>query len=272
MVVAFVGLPSFSRERPTPPPPIAIEFVKIAEKTQVVAPKEEPETQEETAQAQPQQPNYAREEATQQAAAEAVPMPDAKPTPKEVTPKPQPKPEVSERQKLVSSVTPQSKPKAPSRLKSSRIAALLDRSMKEEQEQAPEAEEEQEEKFEQKEAEKKPDLLAGLRGKIATASMMDALRQKVEQNWVFPRGAKGIETMQVTIRIWLRPDGSLARQPEFVDAGDLNDPSRSYFRVFAESARRAVQLSAPFPEVMPFLTDGQRYIDFVFNPGEFAGG
>lgn len=172
----------------------------------------------------------------------------------------------------MASVRPQSKPKPPSRLKSSRIAALIDRSMKEEQEQAPEAEEKQEEKVEQKEAEKKPDLLAGLRGKIATASMMDALRQKVEQNWVFPRGAKGIETMQVTIRIWLRPDGSLARQPEFVGAGDLNDPSRSYFRVFAESARRAVQLSAPFPEVMPFLTAGQRYIDFVFNPGEFAGG
>lgn len=272
-VVAFAGLPSFSRERPTPPPPIAIEFVKIAEKTQVVAPKVEEETQQQTVEETPQ-PNYARAEAAAPAPVDAVPLPEKKPEVQQVAkPKPKPKPEVSERQKLVSRVAPRTKPKAPSRLKSDRIAALIDRSIKKEVEQAQKTEEKQEEKVEQKPEEKKPDIWSGMRGTVATATLMDALQQKVYRCWNIPAGAKGVQDMRVDVLVRLSVDGHIVGRPEFLNAGNLNDPDRAFFRVFAESARRAVQLCAPFPEASDYIRDtGQNEIIFKFNPREFLGG
>lgn len=264
--VALVGLPKLSRQLPEPPPPIAIEFVQIAEQTRVVAPQA-PEEQP-VAQSQPQQ-NYAAAEAAPEPVADAAPLlEEAKPV--EVAPKPSPKPQVSENRKLANRVTPRSKPKPPSRLKSRRIAALIDRSIKEEQEQTRQLKEEK--KAAQPEPEKKPDTFAGLRGRLATASVMDALRQKVESNWSFPGGAKDIQNMRVTIRIWLRPDGYYSRAPEFVGAGNLNDPDRAFFRIFAESARRAVLLSEPLDEAAKHLDANTSYIDFEFNPASFVGG
>lgn len=270
-VVALVGLPDFSVDRPSPPAPIAVEFVKIGEKTQVVAPEPE-KTPQEQAPSSRQQPNYAREEVAANAPSDAVPLPDAKPEREVLKPKPKPKPEVTERQRLVARVRPNSKPKPPSRLKSSRIAALIDRSMKEEQEQAPQDEEEKEEKVEQKE-EAKPDLLAGIRGRMAMASLQDALSNKMSSCWTFPTGAKGVQDMNVKLRIWVGSGGELLRPPEYVDVGNLNDPDRAFFRVFAESARRAVQLCAPYPEAVEFLqqTNTQSII-FNFDPKEFLGG
>lgn len=269
VVVAFVGLPDFSRERPLPPPPISIEFVKIDKQTQVVAPKVEEEVQERAVE---KQPNYAREEVVAEAPAEAVPLPDQKPVRQVTKPKPKPKPEVTERQKLVARATPRSKPKPPLRLKSSRIAALIDRSIKEEQEEAPKVEEDKEEKVEQKKDEKKPDLFAGLRGTIATASLMDALQQKVYRCWNIPTGAKGVQDMRVDVSVRLSAEGDIVGQPKFLNAGDLNDPSRAFFRVFAESARRAVQLCAPYAEASDYIREtGQNEIIFKFNPREFLG-
>ena len=272
VTVALVGIPDWSKDRPLPPPPIAIEFVQIADKTLVVAPEPAKETQEQAAPEKPQ-PNYAREEVAAEAPVEAVPLPDAKPVKAVEKPKPKPKPEVSEREKLVARTAPRSKPKPPSRLKSSRIAALIDRSIKEEQEQAPKDEEKKEEKIEQKPEEAKPDPFAGMRGRIATATLMDALQQKVYGCWNLPMGAKGVKDMRVDVLVRLASDGSLLGQPEFLNAGDLNDPDRAFFRVFAETARRAVQLCAPFPEASEYIRKtGQNEIIFKFNPREFLGG
>ncbi|MEX0298198.1 MAG: hypothetical protein AB3N28_03960, partial [Kordiimonas sp.] len=152
-----------------------------------------------------------------------------------------------------------------------RIAALIDRSIKEETEVV-KKDEPKKEKEKAEEPKKEPSRFAGLRGRIATASLRDALSQKLSGCWTFPRGAKGIETMQVTVRIWLRPDGTLSRPPEFVNAGNLNDPDRAFFRVFAESARRAVRICEPFDEASQYIGAGQKYIDFNFNGAEFAGG
>lgn len=270
VVVALVGLPNWSRPRPAPPPPIAIEFVRIAEKTQVVAPPA-PEQQQPT-ETNPQ-PNFAAADPTPSAPVDAAPLLE-QPAPKAAPPKPRPKPkpEVSQNRQLANTIVPRAKPKPPSRFKTKRIAALIDRSIKEEKELAPKADEKKEEKVEAKAPEKKPDAFAGLRGRLATASLMDALRRKVEENWSFPGGAKGIENMQVTIRIWIRPDGSFSRAPEFLGAGNLNDPDRAFFRIFAESARRAVLLSEPFDEAAQHLDASQKYIDFNFNGAEFVGG
>ncbi len=268
VVIAVVGLPNFSRPRPAPPPPIAIEFVKIAEETRVVAPKAEEEQQQ--TEVKPQ-PTFAAAEPTASAPADAVPLPDKAP-PKKVTPapKPKPKPQVSQNTQLANRIVPRAKPRPPSRLRN--VSALIDRAIKEEREKAPEADKKKEETKKTEAPEKKPDLLRSLRGTVATASLMDALRRKVEENWSFPGGAKGIDTMQVTIRIHIRPDGSFSRAPEFLNAGNLNDPDRAFFRIFAESARRAVLLSEPFSEAAQHLDASQKYIDFNFNGAEFAGG
>ncbi len=270
-VAALVGLPRLARDMPAPPPPINIEFVRIAEETRVVAPKA-PEVQQAQVAEKPQ-PNYAAAEAVEPVADDAAPLLEkAKPVKVAPTPKPKPRPQVSENRKLANRVAPRAKPKPPSRLKIKRIAALIDRSIKEEQEQIQKVEEPKKEAVKAPEPDKKPLFSPGLRGQIATASIVDALGQKVAENWSIPGGAKGIQGMQVTIRIWLRPDGYLSRTPEFLDAGNLNDPDRAFFRVFAESAKRAVLLSEPFSEVAKNLGADQKYIDFNFNPSSFLGG
>ncbi len=268
-VAALVGLPKLARQMPEPPPPIAIEFVQIAEQTRVVAP-EAPADEPQEAQSKPQ-PNYAAAEAAPAVEEDAAPLLE-KAKPVEVTPepKPQPKPQVSENRQLANRVTPRAKPRAPSRLKSNRIAALIDRSIKEEQQDAQRRDEE-----EQKAAEKEPEApkvnaFPAARLAIATASIRDALSNKVSGCWSFPLGSKGIEDMQVAVLISLRPDGSLLRRPQIVGGGDLSD---GFYRVFAESAQRAVQRCAPYSEVAKQLFElGENSIRFTFNPKNFAGG
>lgn len=268
-VVALVGLPQLQRPLPDLPPPIAIEFVQISEQTRVVEP-EPPKAEPQQAQSEPQ-PAYAAAEAAPEPPADAAPtLEQVKVTETPPPPKPKPKPQVSENRQLANRVVPRSKPRPPSRLKSNRIAALIDRSIKEEQQETLRREEEQKQTAE-KEPEEKPNLFSGLRGRLATASVMDALRQKVESNWSFPGGAKDIQNMRVTIRIWIRPDGYYSRAPEFIGVGNLNDPDRAFFRIFAESARRAVLLSEPLDEAAKHLDANTSYIDFEFNPATFVG-
>lgn len=268
-VVALIGLPQLQRPLPDLPPPIAIEFVQIAEQTRVVEP-EPPKAEPQQAQSEPQ-PQYAAAEAVPEAPADAAPtLEQVKVVDTPPPPKPKPKPQVSENRQLANRVVPRAKPRPPSRLKSNRIAALIDRSIKEEQQETQRRDEEKHQAAE-KEPEKKPSVFSGLRGRLATASVMDALRQKVESNWSFPGGAKDIQDMRVTIRIWIRPDGYYSRSPEFIGVGNLNDPDRAFFRIFAESARRAVLLSEPLDEAAKNLDANTSYIDFEFNPASFVG-
>jgi len=268
-VAALVGLPRLARDMPAPPPPINIEFVQIAEQTRVVAPKA-PEEQQQQAPEKPQ-PNYAAAEAAEAAPQDAAPLLEkAKPVEATPAPKPKPRPQVSETRKLANRITPRAKPKPPSRLKVKRIAALIDRSIKEEQEQVQKASEPKKEAVKAPEPDKKPLFSPRLRGQIATASIVDALSQKLSGCWSFPIGNKDVENMSVVIRISLRPDGSLLGRPEFVDAGDM---SNGFYRVFAEGAQRAVMRCAPYSDVARQLFDmGENTIDFTFIPSAFAGG
>lgn len=272
-VVALVGLPSFQKERPAPPPPIAIEFVKIADQDRIAAPQPEQQAQEPVVRQQ-QQTSFAREEVAAEAPSDAVPLPDAKPERVVERPKPTPKPEVTERQRLVSRVAPRTKPKPPSRLKSSRIAALIDRSIKEEQENTPPVEEDVQEKTpEPAKEEPKADPFANMRARIATATFVTALQNKMSACWNLPTGAKGVQDMKVLMKISIGSDGSLLRPPEPMNAGNLNDPENAFFRVFVESAKRAVIRCAPFPEAVDYLRETkQESIIFNFDPSQFLGG
>ncbi|MCK0068751.1 hypothetical protein [Kordiimonas laminariae] len=265
---AFVGLPYLTRPTPAPPPPVAIEFVKIAAKTQQVIPEQEKQQEQEQEQ---ERSKFAASAVQEAEAADAVPLPEKLPPKVAPKPKPKPKPQLSEARKLASAIRPRSKPKPPSRLKVSKIQrALLDKAAKEQNEVTKKADKPKEEKKKADEPKKKPSALVGLAGRLATASIRDALSQKLAGCWNFPTGAKNAETFQVKVRISLREDGSLRRQPEIVQSGDMN---QGFYRVFVESARRAVLNCAPYSDVAKSLFDlGENTIDFNFDGAEFAGG
>lgn len=271
-VAAFVGLPHLASEPDLAPPPISVEFVQIAEQTRVVAPEPEPEEvkQEETVEEKPQ---FSPDEAAPAVEAEVVPLPEAKPKKKpDPKPKPEPKPEVTERMQIRSQVVPQQKPKAPSKFAG--IAKLIDRAAKEEEQKAKVDDEKKEQKKPEPKPEKtKPMDFSALRDNFATQSLMQALQQKVYRCWNIPVGADGVKDMRVKVSVRLAADGNIIGRPEFVDAGDLNDPNRAFYRVFAESARRAVQLCAPYSEASEHIREsGDNQIIFNFNPRQAAGG
>ena len=73
----------------------------------------------------------------------------------------------------------------------------------------------------------------------------DLLRAQISQQlracWKLPGGGGGIETMVVTVRWRLRPDGTLEGEPavEAPQAGPV-------FQIAAEAAVRAVKACSPF--------------------------
>lgn len=290
IAIAFVGLPSLDRERPKSPPSFEIDFIRIAPETAidkpvVKTPKPEtnPETNPET-KPEPEPKPAPKPEPEPVPVPVSVPkpapapVPDPKPVP---APKPEPKPEPAlseseqQRVRLRAAITPLQKPKPPSRVDTGRLAALLDRSKKEEQQPVRLEKNTQElaekiktAKVPENKPSKTPSLFAGSRDRIATASLRDALARKLSRCWNFPGGAKGVENFTVVIRIYLRADGSLAKAPEYVRVGDLSD---GFYRAFAESAIRAVRLCEPFDEAESYVKSGSSYIDFNFDGSEFGG-
>ncbi len=267
VLFAVFGMPEIDRKRPTPPPSIAIEFVQIAVETRSVETEEKFEKLGEIDNVvERAEQNVARAEKQE------LNTDDAAALPKLSKAKPKAKPEDLVRKRISQTIVPKSKPKAPSRMRSKRIAAMLDKSLKQEEDQAKKAAEDKLKRTEDLKQKLERARMANLKGQIATASLKDALSEKLAGCWSFPRGAKGVDEMQVTVRIWLTTEGKLARQPQFLDAGNLDDPSRAYYRTFAESARRAVKLCEPYDEAIQVIKAGGRYIDFVFDGAEFSGG
>lgn len=257
--VAYFGLPTLLKEPPTPIPPISIEFVKVDKDTRLSA----PERREREVEAAPQKTSqYAKAESYEPvASADAVPTLDAAKAPK---PKPRRKPEISMREKLVSNAKPRSRPKPPSRFKVKKLAALIDKSIKDDTNVA----EKPKEDTKETEAKAERKLFGSFKNKIATASLIEAFKQKVITCWKLPSGGKDVQDMRVTVRVWLRRDGSLARTPAFVDAGDLNASGRENFRAFAESARRAVKICEPYENLPKDRYDEWSVIDFNFDPSD----
>ncbi|MCB1834307.1 MAG: hypothetical protein KDH19_12865, partial [Geminicoccaceae bacterium] len=100
-----------------------------------------------------------------------------------------------------------------------------------------------------------------------TASEIGAIKQQIERCWNVPIGVRGIETMQVTLRIRMTVEGE-------VTSVDIEDRSRlaadSGFRIVAESAQRAVlscRLSLP-PEKYELWRD----MVMTFHPRDAISG
>lgn len=309
-VVAFAayGLPRWWDPRLDQPAPVMMELVTVADRTAVKAEEKQPEPKPEPPKKEPKQvevdekpvpkpPDPPKEVAPPLPRRVEAPPPPAPPEPKQEVvekkpaPPPEPKPELAEKNpepkpepakqpepeknpepKVVQAPRPMSKPvlekpKEPEKEKPqfdlNQIQALLDKR------QATES-------SERVEARKRSEDVAPKRQQTAatdtqmTMSEIDAIRAQIARCWSLPAGAKDVQNMRVKVRVFLRPDGSLERPPELVDSFLMSGDG--YFRSFAESARRAVQMCSPLQHLPVEKYEHWRELTINFDPREMLGG
>ncbi|MGO4557356.1 hypothetical protein [Rhizobiales bacterium 3FA27D7] len=92
---------------------------------------------------------------------------------------------------------------------------------------------------------------------------MVAMREKIDSCWSIPAGAVSGETIlfQAKILVRLKPDGSLAEKPT------VREPQKGKaFRLYAESAIRAIEKCAPYTMLRPCPPDVCSEIVVTFAP------
>lgn len=174
--------------------------------------------------------------------AEREKVEEPKPAPKpKVKPKPEPKKEVKKK--------PQKPVKKKPKFNADQISALLDKTPDEKDDP-------------QKNAKKSNSSLEGLENRV-TQDERDALRAQIERCWSPPAGAANDETGAVVrLEIWLKPDGSLLRDPKVLNRG-----SGAYYNALADSASRAVRRCQPFTMPLDKYESWKRII-LNFDPSE----
>jgi|GEM_PF-4154531 hypothetical protein len=101
-------------------------------------------------------------------------------------------------------------------------------------------------------------------GKISMAAMV-AMREKIDSCWSIPAGAVSGETIlfQAKILVRLKPDGSLAEKPT------VREPQKGKaFRLYAESAIRAIEKCAPYTMLRPYPHEIWSEIVVTFAPSD----
>lgn len=270
VVAALVGLPALTRDAPDMPDVVPVDFVVIAEETRTTEPPPEPEPAPEADPEPELEQQVAQAQPEPAPAPEAVPLPAEKPAPPAPEPEPDPEPKPEPRARL--DVTPRAKPRPPSRFNADRLAALIDRSVEESSPAPPEAVQEDTETSKAEAPEESQRRQAALTDRFATTTLRALIADRVQKCWYLPAGAKDVADMQVTIRIDLRRDGRLARQPRFVDTGKHSLSDDQFYRIFAESARRAVQNCEPYEDLPPAQYHIWQSIEFTFDAGRMLGG
>ena len=264
LVVAYFGLPSLFDRAPPVDIPIPVEVVTIASETRVpVTRVEQPPESESKPEPQAQtlpQPPEERPAEPEVAALD----PDAEPlepAPKPKAAKPEAKPKVAPR--------PLAKPKPPAKtFDAGRIAALLDKSRKEE---TPPVPPEIERKPRKIEADQEPQKrVSRIASRSLSVSEIDFIKQQYYRCWSIPAGAEGAHEMLVTIRIFLNPDGSLQGVPQVIEAARMKRAGEEFFRTLAESALRAVHKCNPLRLPSDDYEKWQE-IELTFNPREMLG-
>ncbi len=261
---AVFGLPHVNDREVLEPDIIPVEIVNIEEETINKKPEEKPEPEPEP-ELEPERKAVAvAAEATPPPPppADAVPLPDVEP---EIEKKPEAK-KVEKPQPQTPAASPTRKPRPPSRFDANRIALLLDKKAKEDQS-------EPDRQPDEKAIDKKVETAS--RSSIdkarLTASLQAAIRAQVEPCWSVPAGAMDAEDLKVRIRIFLSPDGSLAKAPQILDQTKMYVTGGDFYRVAAESARRAVQKCAPLK--LPLESyDIWRDTELTFDPKELLEG
>jgi outer membrane biosynthesis protein TonB len=116
-----------------------------------------------------------------------------------------------------------------------------------------------------------PQTLGSIDGRAEAAmtqSELAALQARLYQCWSPPVAVREAGALVVTVRILLLPDGSLAGEPQIIDAG-----FHPLSQIASESAVRAVVQCAPFGDILrPEKYAVWQQIDFVFDPRQMLGG
>lgn len=255
VTVAAIGIPALKRDLAPLSEAIPVELVTVDDINRIRAQAQKPKPQR-TATAQPQAIRQAPEPV-----ADAVPMPEAKSAKKlEVKPKIKPR--------VMPTAAPRSKPKPPRSLDTGRLAALIDKSIKETEAALEIPQQDNRKRLEDA---VRNSRLADLRARRSTATLEAMMQAQVERCWNPPAGAKDAQDLVVKIRIWLTPEGKLIRPPQILSQSFFSSAQDSFYRVAAESAARAVRRCAPY--TLPRdRYDQWDEIDLTFDPSEMLGG
>lgn len=278
ILLAVLGLPHFTTREFVQPAVVPVDLVQeISEDASAPPPKAElaPEQQLE---AEPEpEPEPQLEEQKPEPAPEPEPQP-AEPEPPvpedvvpDVAPEPEPKKEPEKPQPKTPPVKPQRRPEPPKeKFDPAKLSALLD---KREKKDTPD--EKTEKKLDLNDILKRTSPVQSNtksrtpmeRAKIA-ANLQGLIRSQVEPCWNVPAGARAAENLQVRVRVWLQPNGALARAPEIVDTARMSDNT---YRAAAESARRAIQRCAPL-KLPADQYDMWKDSELMFDPKDMLGG
>jgi hypothetical protein len=247
---------------PPPPPEVQPEPEKPAPKPE--KPKPQPVAKPEPEPAPAEKPKVAEK-----------PQP-AKPKPEKAAEKKEEKPKPVKTAEKEPDKKPEPKPKKPrvppdARSKEDfdpgKIAALLDRSSKQDTPDAKFDVNQIREALDVKPTNAPPTLSQQL-----TMTELDALRARLAQCWNIPAGAQDAQSLIVKIHIWLNPDGSLARDPEVANSAS-GGVDRQYFQIAAESAVRAVYACRDAFAMLPKDKYGTwRDMIINFDPKEMLSG
>ena len=103
-----------------------------------------------------------------------------------------------------------------------------------------------------------------------TLSEEDTLKAQIFGCWSIPLNLPYNENLLVRIKLKLKPDGYVEKS-EILDHARMNMPGQGFYRVFAESALRAIRLCQPLS--VP-TTGYERWKDLQlnFDAGEMLAG
>ena len=193
--------------------------------------------------------------------AELAKQPKPKPKPK-AKPKPKPKPKAKVKPKPKPKKVVR-KPKKKKRKKSytERMTALLNKIP---DKSAPRAASKPKVKR-KKRVGPRAGAFEGRAQQLAINHIASVMQAKMRQCWRLPTGGVGADQMIVTVRIKLRRDGLLAAYPEV-----QNTSSSPFFRVAAESVKRALKACEPY-DLPPDKYEIWRDMDLDFDPRAMYG-
>jgi len=246
VVISYFGIPYMTKAPNLTDSPIYVEIVQVAEETNPPPPQQVPEAvpKSETKPEPPPPPPEPPKAEVQPPEPEPIPIPEPEPIPIPIpipepepalVPKAEPKPEPKPLTKLAK-VRPPRKPK-PRDSFTSVLKALEsfkkrppNSNNKPEKKKTPNFDDQINKALVQ--PSKKHNTLLPL-----AISEVDAVRQQIQRCWNPPTGAKEAENLVIEVALVMNRDGTV-REARIVDGARMR--SDEFFRVAAESARRAV--------------------------------
>jgi hypothetical protein len=94
---------------------------------------------------------------------------------------------------------------------------------------------------------------------------LSELKTRLKACWVPPAGAAGTKKLTAAVRVALRPDGTLAKPPELVEA-----TASPYGPALVESALRAVSQCGPYSFLPADSYDTWKSLSLTFSPDDIS--